>query len=406
MKFGFYRSVGRDLKRSLSRDMFYETVMQKITNFPKIHERVSDYIVSFNQNLTKTKNICEQKEMHISNDKNNLVGKKILEIYDKYIQIRSDVIELRKLITENKTDQDILNDVQKELDVYRVKAKDIISSIYSLLISKPKFHNNGAIMEIRPGVGGSEAALFAENLLNMYQNYAHIMGWKTELVFLNRSTNGFLIDAALSVETPGSFDYLRHESGVHRVQRVPETESKGRVHTSTAAVAVLPHIPINNLNSECRNQKFFFSLKDVKIETMKSGGKGGQHVNTTNSAVKLIHLPTGITVSQQDQRSQAQNKSKAFLILNARLAKREQDNELKFKNELRNKQIPTVERADKIRTYNFSQNRVSDHRCNFSLHNFSDVLNGSKLSIFIDKMKEKELESTLNSLPIPKYNNQ
>ncbi|WP_457600682.1 peptide chain release factor 1, partial [Hydrogenivirga sp.] len=241
------------------------------------------------------------------------------------------------------------------------------------------------ILEIRAGTGGEEAALFVADLLRMYQKYAEEKGWKFSILSANKTGLGGYKEVIALIEGEGAYSRLKYESGVHRVQRIPVTESGGRIHTSTATVAVLPEADETDVE---------INPQELKIETFRASGAGGQYVNTTETAVRITHIPTGIVVSCQDERSQFQNKQKALKILRAKL---KDFYEKKKREEIakeRKEQVGTGERSEKIRTYNFPQNRVTDHRINLTLYKLQDVLEG-KLDEFIDALRARELEERL-----------
>ncbi len=260
--------------------------------------------------------------------------------------------------------------------------------LMSALVPKDANDTKNVILEIRAGAGGEEAALFVADLLRMYQRYAERKGWKFNILEANKTGLGGYKEVIVSIEGRNVYQYLKYESGVHRVQRVPITESGGRIHTSTTTVAVLP---------EASEFDITINPQDLKIETFRASGAGGQYVNTTESAVRITHIPTGISISCQDERSQLQNKLKAMRILYAKLKdfydrqrKEETDKE-------RKEQVGTGDRSEKIRTYNFSQNRVTDHRVGVTLHRLSDVLDGG-LDDIISVLQAKELEQKLASV--------
>ncbi len=257
-----------------------------------------------------------------------------------------------------------------------------------LLVPKDPDESKNVILELRAGAGGEEAALFAADLLRMYQKYAEERGWKFSILNANKTGLGGFKEVIALIEGEDAYSRLKYESGVHRVQRIPTTESGGRIHTSTVTVAVLPEADETDIS---------INPSDLKIETFRASGAGGQYVNTTETAVRITHLPTGIVVSCQDERSQFQNKQKALKILYAKL---KDFHERKKREEIakeRKEQVGTGERSEKIRTYNFPQNRVTDHRINLTLYKLQDVLEG-KLDEIIDALKTRELEEKLKRL--------
>lgn len=320
----------------------------------------------------------------------------ILDNYHKYLGEMENLKLLVELLNEEE-DPELVAEAEMELQ-QSVPSISKTSQILRKRLLPPIMHSDRpAILELRPGVGGSEAGLFTQDLLNMYINYANHMRWPYTILSESTTTSGFLNEAIVSIDAPGAYNSLRHESGVHRVQRIPATEGKGRIHTSTAAVVVLPKMSDGN-ESSLKEDERLFAPGEVRIDTMRSGGKGGQHVNTTDSAVRLVHIPTGTMVVQQDERSQPKNKAKAFLILRARLAQLDREKEIAEQKKLRTDQVTTTDRSDKIRTYNYPQNRVTDHRCGFSVHDLPGLMEGPKLEEMIEKLDEHEFEERLQLL--------
>ncbi|KLO24172.1 peptide chain release factor 1 [Marinitoga sp. 1197] len=277
----------------------------------------------------------------------------------------------------------MLEEAEKNIKTYNLE-------ILSLLIPGNEINERNIIMEIRAGTGGEEAALFASDLMRMYLRYAENKGWKHEIMELSDTGIGGTKNAVIKIKGKGVFGRLKYESGVHRVQRVPVTESGGRIHTSTATVAVLP---------EATDVDVKIDDKDLRIDTYRAGGAGGQHVNKTESAVRIVHIPTGIVVTCQNERSQHQNKEAAMSILRAKLyedAFRKQQEKMVSQ---RRAQIGTGERSEKIRTYNFPQNRITDHRIGFTTYRLNYVLEGD-LDEIIDKLMEWDLSEKLGNLEI------
>ncbi|KAI0773842.1 peptide chain release factor 1 [Fomes fomentarius] len=269
------------------------------------------------------------------------------------------------------------------------------STFPKLLVPPSRTAHLSAIIELRAGVGGSESALFVADLVRMYTRAAQSQGWDVTLLSSNNLEIGGIKDAIMEVKGKGVYDALRWESGVHRVQRVPATEASGRVHTSTVSVMVLP------LNEEAENKPSednLFTMDEIKLEVMRSRGAGGQHVNKTESAVRLTHLPTGITVSMQDERSQHQNRRRAFQVLSARLMDRKLTQEMLDRRDLRRNLVSSVDRSEKIRTYNYAQDRVTDHRLGMSVKNLAMVMDGGGLQDFIKALQERHHDETLEAV--------
>jgi peptide chain release factor 1 len=257
------------------------------------------------------------------------------------------------------------------------------------LLPKDNVDSSSAIVEIRAGTGGDEAALFAADLLGMYQRYAQLQGWKTELMSMSESDLGGIKDAVLEVEGRGAFAKLKFESGVHRVQRVPVTEASGRIHTSAATVAVLP---------EAEDVDVQITDKDLRIDVYRAQGAGGQHVNKTESAVRITHLPTGIAVAQQTEKSQHKNKAQAMKLLKAKLYEMERDRIDSARAGTRKSMVGSGDRSERIRTYNFPQSRVTDHRINLTLYKLDRIISGDDLGEIVDALVAEDQASRLAEL--------
>lgn len=320
----------------------------------------------------------------------------ILDNYHKYQHEMENLQSLLEILNEE-DDAEMVLEASNELKDVIPKLFKFTKVLQSRLLPPVTHSDKPALLELRPGVGGSEAAIFTGDLLNMYINFANNMKWKWSMILESHANNGSINEAIISIDNPGAYNLLRYESGVHRVQRIPSTETKGRIHTSTAAVVVLPKIS-DGTESSLKEDERQFQPGEVRIDTMRAGGKGGQHVNTTDSAVRLTHIPTGIQVQQQDERSQPKNKAKAFSILRARLASLERDKEIAEQRKLRTDQVTTTDRSDKIRTYNYPQNRVTDHRCGYSLYDIEGCMGGYRLSEIIENVEQHEFEERLEDL--------
>ncbi|GEQ67014.1 hypothetical protein JCM33374_g677 [Metschnikowia sp. JCM 33374] len=320
----------------------------------------------------------------------------IIDYLNRYKLDMENYSSLLEIIDEE-TDGELAQEAKTEVEELLPQLRKNSQALQKRLLPPIMHNDKPAIMELRPGVGGSEAALFTEDLLNMYLNVAGHMRWRTSVISEARGTNGMLNEAIVSVDNAEAYNFLRYESGIHRVQRIPATETKGRIHTSTSAVVVLPKIS-EGTEQSLKEDERQFAPGEVRIDTMRAGGKGGQHVNTTDSAVRLVHIPTGIIVSQQDERSQPRNKAKAFSILRARLAQLDREKEIAEQKKLRTDQVTTTDRSDKIRTYNYPQNRVTDHRCGYSIHDLPGFMEGYKMEEMVEKLDEMEFEDRLQTL--------
>jgi peptide chain release factor 1 len=289
----------------------------------------------------------------------------IARLADRLARLQSDLDQARELADE--ADPELVALARADLARLPDEIAAVSAELQELLVPRDPHDDRDAIMEIRAGTGGDEAALFAADLYRMYQRFSERHGLRWEPMSLSDGTLGGIKEAIVAVRGPEAFGLLRRESGVHRVQRVPATETQGRIHTSAATVAVLP---------EAEEVDIKIEPNDLKIDVFRSSGPGGQSVNTTDSAVRITHLPTGVVVSQQDQKSQLQNKLKAMEVLRARLLDRMIAEQEAARSRDRRAMVGTGDRSAKIRTYNFPQSRVTDHRINLSVHNLADVING------------------------------
>lgn len=302
------------------------------------------------------------------------LAKEIIQLFSKEKELK-ETIE----ILETSDDKDIKEMAEEEIPNLKSSIEEIEKNIKILLLPKDIDDEKGAILEIRAGTGGDEAGLFAADLFRMYEMYAAIHGWKFEILEFSESGIGAIKEASASISGKGVFARLKFESGVHRVQRVPETEASGRIHTSAATVAVLP---------EAEEVDVQIDEKDLQIDTYRASGAGGQHVNKTDSAVRITHIPTGTVVAVQDERSQFKNKAKAMKILRSRIYENERMKQESSRSESRRTQVGSGDRSERIRTYNFPQGRVSDHRINLTLYKIDKIVDGSALDELIDKLIE------------------
>lgn len=311
----------------------------------------------------------------------------VIEKYREYKDILKGIDEAEELLNDSKTDADIKELASEELKEYKTKVPKIEDELKLLLLPHDPNDEKNVIIEIRGGVGGEEAALFSYVLYRMYTMYAVNNGYKYEILNLNETELGGFKEVSFMIEGNGAYSRFKFESGVHRVQRVPETEAQGRIHTSTVTVAVLP---------EAEEVEVEINPADVKIESIKSTGAGGQHINKTESAVRLTHIPSGIVIECQEERSQFKNKDKAFKMLRTKLydiKQREHDESIA---NARKTQVGTGDRSERIRTYNYPQNRVTDHRIGLTLYSLDDILNGN-LNPVIDALMTADAAEKLKN---------
>ena len=290
----------------------------------------------------------------------------IVEAYQEY-KDNNQAIEDSLAMIEEESDDEIIEMAKEELSEAKSKVSELEEKLKILLLPKDPNDDKNVIVEIRAGAGGEEAALFAAEIYRMYVHYVESRGWKVELLEADETGIGGMKNIEFMVKGNGAYSILKYESGVHRVQRVPETESQGRIQTSTCSVAVMP---------EAEEVDIHIDEKDIRIDVMRASGNGGQCVNTTDSAVRLTHYPTGIVIYSQTEKSQLQNKDKAFALLRAKLYDLELQKQQDAEAAERRSQIGTGDRAEKIRTYNFPQGRVTDHRINLTLYKLDKIMNG------------------------------
>lgn len=290
----------------------------------------------------------------------------LVETYTKYKKAKQTVEDSLALL-EEENDEEMRELAKEELTDAKKEIENLEQELKILLLPKDPNDDKNIILEIRAGAGGDEAALFASELYRMYVNYAEGQRWKVELISVNESGIGGFKEVVAMITGKGAYSKMKYESGVHRVQRVPETESGGRIHTSTATVAVMP---------EAEDVDVVIDDKDIRIDVMRASGNGGQCVNTTDSAVRLTHIPTGIVIYSQTEKSQLQNKEKAFRLLRSKLYDIELEKRQNSEAEERRSQIGTGDRSEKIRTYNFPQGRVTDHRIKLTLYKIDSIMNG------------------------------
>jgi peptide chain release factor 1 len=310
----------------------------------------------------------------------------LAEELQRYRTIERDLAE-NTALANGSEEKELKELAREEVSALEKQKADSLEKLRLLLVPRDPLDDKNVIMEIRGGTGGDEAALFAADLFRMYSYYAEAQGWKIEVMSASPTEIGGFKEIICSISGKSVYAKLRYESGVHRVQRVPVTEAGGRIHTSTASVAVLPEIEETEIE---------ISPNDLRVDVMRSGGPGGQSVNTTDSAVRITHLPTGIVVHCQDEKSQHKNKAKALRILRARLYDAEEERKHAERAQARKSQIGSGDRAEKIRTYNFPQNRATDHRINLTLYKLDAVMKG-EIEEFVERLRMSAQESALTS---------
>jgi len=315
--------------------------------------------------------------------------KNILPYAKEYIEFEKNKKDLNNIIQDKKNDKEMILLAEKELKDAEEKRKKNEKKLKIFLLPKDKDDEKNTIVEIRAGTGGLEATLFVADLFRMYEKVCSKKKWLMEIISISKSEAGGFKEVIFSVKGDNIYSYLKYESGVHRVQRVPTTETQGRVHTSAATVAILP---------EAEEVDIKINDSDLRIDVFRSSGPGGQSVNTTDSAVRITHMPSGIVVTQQDEKSQHKNKSKALKILRARLYETEKLKKEQERSSDRKSQIGTGDRSERIRTYNFPQGRVTDHRINLTLHKLEEFLNGDIHEEMNESLRLKDQDLKLQSL--------
>jgi peptide chain release factor 1 len=342
------------------------------------------------QRLTEIEAEWSRPEIAADHDRQRELGREqaqIEPVVTTYRRLR-DVRERLASARDAEGDPELRELARGEIEAAQREEEELMARLRVLLLPRDPNDDKNVIVEIRAGTGGEEAALFASELFRMYKRYAERRRWQTELLTANETGIGGLREVIFEVRGQGAYSRLKYEGGVHRVQRVPETESSGRIHTSTVTVAVLP---------EADEVEVDIDEKDLRIDVYRSQGPGGQSVNTTDSAVRITHVPTGIVVAIQDEKSQHKNRAKAMSVLRARLLEMEQRKAHEVEAEARRSMVGSGERSEKIRTYNFPQDRVTDHRINMDLHNLPNVLDG-EIDRLLDELSATDQAERLSHL--------
>ena len=313
----------------------------------------------------------------------------IISVAKEYLNFDNEKKNLQEILKDKKNDKEILEMAEKDLEELKQKKEKYESQLKVFLLPKDEDDDKNAIVEIRAGTGGLEASLFCADLFKMYEKVCSKKKWILELINISKSEAGGFKEVIFSVNGDDIYSYLKYESGVHRVQRIPQTETQGRVHTSAATVAVLP---------EAEEVDIQIKDSDLRIDVFRAGGPGGQSVNTTDSAVRITHIPSGVVVSQQDEKSQHKNKAKALKILRSRVYEAEKRKRDLERSSNRRNQIGTGDRSERIRTYNFPQGRVTDHRINLTLHKLDEFLSGEIHEEMNQQLRLKEQNLKLENL--------
>ncbi len=347
-------------------------------------------LISKHSNLEKDlSSVNIDKKIFAEKSKEYSDVNEVIDIAKSYISYEKEKKELQKILNDSSGDEELKKMAESELADLNFQHIINEKKLKLFLLPKDEADKKNAIIEIRAGTGGLEASLFASDLFKMYEKVSHKKKWNLELISISRSDAGGLKEVIASIKGNNIYSTLKYESGVHRVQRVPDTETQGRVHTSAATVAVLP---------EAEEVDLKINESDLRIDVFRAGGPGGQSVNTTDSAVRITHIPTGLSVSQQDEKSQHKNKAKGMKILRARLYELERSRIDQERSQDRKTKIGTGDRSERIRTYNFPQGRVTDHRINLTLHKLEEFLEGEAFDEMIESLTLQAQEESLSSL--------
>ncbi len=355
-----------------------------------IPTKTIEELISKHSSLEKDLSSSEiDKKIFAEKSKEYAEVNQIIGSAKKYISFQREKKELEKILNENTGDEELKKMAETELLELQKQQNINEKKLKLFLLPKDEADKKNAIIEIRAGTGGLEASLFASDLFKMYEKVSNKKKWSLEMISISRSDAGGLKEVIALIKGTNIYSTLKYESGVHRVQRVPDTETQGRVHTSAATVAVLPEVEEVDLK---------INEVDLRIDVFRAGGPGGQSVNTTDSAVRITHIPTGLTVSQQDEKSQHKNKAKGMKILRSRLYELERSRIDQERSKDRKTKIGTGDRSERIRTYNFPQGRVTDHRINLTLHKLEEFLEGEVFDEMIESLTLQAQEDSLNSL--------
>ncbi len=357
----------------------------------KLDKQINDLKSKFdhlNEKLLNSQNLDNKEIIQINKDLSKL--EPIITLSNVIKNLNKEIKDYKQIL-ENESDEDLRDLAKQELPIFEKDLETKNKELLIALLPRDEADDKNVILEIRAGTGGDEAALFAGDLYRMYERYSSLKNWKFQPMEKSETGLKGIKEAIIEIKGDGVFKFLKNESGVHRVQRIPETESGGRIHTSAATVAVLP---------EAEDVDLDIKDTDLRIDVYRSGGAGGQSVNTTDSAVRITHLPTNIVVTQQDERSQHKNKAKALKILRSRLYEVERIKKQEEESSNRKNQVGSGDRSERIRTYNFPQGRVSDHRINLTLYKLDQFLTGEALDEMISALSASEQADKLSQLNV------
>lgn len=356
-----------------------ESIARRLDQLVERHEEISAL-------LADPDTISDQKQFrNLSREYSEI--EPVVETYRDYRQVKENMAEAEALQSDG--DPDMRDMAEEELARGRKRLSELEAALQTLMLPRDPNERNNAYLEIRAGAGGDEAALFAGDLFRMYSRYAENQGWRVSVLSLSEGEHGGYKELIALVEGEGVYGQLRFESGGHRVQRVPETESQGRIHTSACTVAVLPEVD--------EPEDVIIDKNDLRVDTFRSSGAGGQHVNTTDSAIRITHLPTGLVIECQEERSQHKNRDRAMSFLQSRLQQMEQDRRDAEEADARRNLVGSGDRSERIRTYNFPQGRMTDHRINLTLYRLDDVIQGN-LSEIIGALQQEHQADQLAAL--------
>ena len=356
---------------------------------PKIDARISKIISRYDEIavLISSPEIDQKEYVKMSKEYSDL--SEVVEVARQIITVKSDIDGIKQILSDESSDDDIKQMALEEMPSKEVLLSELYEKIIVFLIPKEGEDERNALLEIRAGTGGDEAALFGSVLLKMYQKYSENVGWKFELLSISNNDIGGIKEVIVSIKGRNVFEKLKYESGVHRVQRIPETEANGRIHTSAATVVVMAEVEEVDIKLE---------EKDIRVDVFCASGPGGQHVNKTESAVRLTHIPTGTVVSMQDEKSQHKNKERAMKILLARVYEEEKRKRNEKLSNERKSQIGSGDRSERIRTYNYPQGRVTDHRINLTLYKIVEITEEGRLDYVVNELLKIDAVSKIENL--------